>query len=53
MGHIFDVSMFNWESSQKFWRIYAFGAADYSIRPPNPATIGGGQKSVSPWTMRG
>ena len=42
LGHSFDVTMFNWESPQKFWRLYAFGTADFAIRPPNPATIEGG-----------
>ena len=42
LGHIFDMVLFSNPSRADHFRIYAFGTADYSIRPPNPARIEGG-----------
>ena len=42
MGRVFDITMVNSNTRQCFWRIHAFGTADFALRPPNPATVMGG-----------
>jgi hypothetical protein len=45
-GHIFDMVLFTSPRRIGHFRIYAFGTADYSIRPPDPARIEGGPDIV-------
>ena len=39
---VLDAILSSHKHPQKFWRIYAYEARDFAIRPPNPATIEGG-----------
>jgi hypothetical protein len=44
MGEIleFQIAMKKHPDPQIFWKIFAYGAADFAVRPKNPATIEGG-----------